>query len=110
GLALANRSAGSLLVERLPVAELRVVVVLPDFSFSTEQARAALPREVSLADAVFNVGRVGLLIRALAEGDFEKLAPAMEDRLHQPYRMPLVPGMHAAFAAARMAGAHGVAL
>lgn len=110
GLVLSNGGGGTLLVERLPVAELRVVVAMPAFALSTEQARAALPREVSLADAVFNVGRVGLLMRALAEGDFEKLAPAMEDRLHQPFRMPLVPGMQAAFAAARMAGAQGVAL
>ena len=110
GLILANRDGERLLLEQLPIAEQRVVVVLPQFALSTFEARAVLPRQVSLADTVFNLGRVGLLLRALAEGDYEKLDKAMDDRLHQPYRLPLIPGMQAAFAAARAAGAQGVAL
>lgn len=110
GLVLAMHGEGGLVVERLPVAALRAVVVLPDFTISTPEARAALPQQVALADAVYNSGRVGLLLRALAQGDYEKLAWAMDDRLHQPYRVPLVPGMQAAFDAARAAGAQGVAL
>jgi homoserine kinase len=53
---------------------------------------------------------MGLLLRALALGDFAMLDKAMHDRLHQPYRVPLIPGMQAAFHAARSAGAQGVAL
>lgn len=110
GLILASHDDDHLLVEQLPVADLRVVVVVPAFTLPTVQARAVLPREVSFADAIFNLGRVGLLIRALSEGDYEKLAAAMHDRLHQPYRVPLIPGMQATFNAARAAGARGVAL
>lgn len=110
GLVLANRDSDHLLVEHLPIADLRVVVVVPAFTLPTVQARAVLPREVSFPDVIFNLGRVGLLVRALGEGDYQKLASAMRDRLHQPYRVPLIPGMQAAFHAARAAGAHGVAL
>lgn len=110
GLVLAIRSAKGLVVEPLPVADLRVVVVLPAFRLATVEARAALPASVPLADAVYNAGRVGLLVRALQTGDLHKLGLAMDDRLHQPFRTPLVPGMAQAFAAARAAGAQGVAL
>ena len=110
GLVLAGSNGDRLLVEQLPVADLRVLVVLPNFALSTVEARAVLPRQVPLADAIFNLGRVGLLIRALAEGDFDRLGAAMRDRLHQPYRVPLIPGMQEAFDAARSAGAAGVAL
>ena len=89
---------------------LKVVVVLPDFFLPTEQARAALPATIPFADSIHNSSRVGLLIRALAAGDYGRLALAMQDRLHQPYRMPLIPGMEAAYAAAYEAGASGVAL
>jgi homoserine kinase len=63
-----------------------------------------------LADAVFNAGRVGLLLRALAGGEYAKLPAAMQDRLHQPYRLPLVPGQAHAVDAARQAGAASAAL
>jgi homoserine kinase len=76
----------------------------------TAAARAALPKQVAHADAVFNAGRLGLLLRALAAGDYGRLAVAMQDRLHQPYRLPLVPGLAAAFEAGRAAGAAAVAL
>lgn len=110
GLVLASQEHDHLLVDHLPVADMRVVVTVPAFRLPTVQSRAALPRDVSFADAIFNLGRVGLLIRALGDGDYEKLATAMNDRLHQPYRVPLIPGMQAVFHAARAAGARGVAL
>jgi homoserine kinase len=110
GLVLVNREAGEFLLEPLPVADLRLLVVLPAFELPTAVARAALPPQVPLDDAIFNAARTALLIRALAEGDYAKIGRAMHDRLHQPYRLPLIPGMAAAFAAARQAGAAGVAL
>jgi homoserine kinase len=54
---------------------------------------------------VYNLGRLGLVIGALSRGDYRLLAEVMDDRLHQPYRLPLIPGMSAAFAAARAASA-----
>ncbi|MFQ5435566.1 MAG: homoserine kinase, partial [Anaerolineae bacterium] len=97
-------------VEQIPVTPMQVVIVLPDFDLPTAEARAALPASVPLADAVFNIGRAGLVMRALERGDWAALTLAMRDRLHQPYRVPLIPGMAAAFTAAREAGAAAVAL
>lgn len=110
GLTLVVQDNGRLLVEPIAVPPLQVVVVLPDFDLPTAAARAALPKQVPHGDAVFNAGRLGLLLRALAAGDFGRLAVAMQDRLHQPYRLPLVPGLSAAFEAGRAAGAAAVAL
>lgn len=110
GLVLAGVNGDRLQIEQLPVADLRVAVVLPHFALSTVEARAVLPRDVPFADALYNLGRLGLLLRALAQGDYDKLSTGMRDRLHQPYRVPLIPGMQAAFDAATAAGAQGVAL
>lgn len=92
-------------VVSLPVAPLQAVVVLPAVTLSTRAARAALPASVPRADAVFNLAQLGLLLQALARGDQPLLARAMADRLHQPYRISLIPGMPAALAAAQAAGA-----
>lgn len=110
GLVLGVQGSQGLVTEQIAVPPLKVVVVLPDFFLPTEQARAALPATIPFADAIHNSSRVGLLIRALAAGDYDRLALAMQDRLHQPYRMPLIPGMEAAYDAAYAAGASGVAL
>jgi homoserine kinase len=91
-------------------AELTLVVAIPDFELSTAQARAVLPAQVSRADALFNCSRTALLVHALHSRQYELLTTAMEDRLHQPYRAALVPGMTAAIAAGYAAGARGVAL
>lgn len=99
-----------LVIEPIPTPPLTVAVVLPDFALLTKEARAALPTAVSYADAIFNSSRLALLIRALETADYTKLAIAMQDRLHQPYRLPLIPGMDAAITAAKNAGAAAVAL
>jgi homoserine kinase len=93
-----------------PYEGLRAVVAVPDFPLPTEKARAILPREISRADAVFNLGRVGLLTAALGGGRGEWLRLAMQDRLHEPYRRELVPGLEEVRAAALDAGALGAAL
>jgi homoserine kinase len=110
GLVLGVQGDQQLHIEQIQVPDLTVVVVLPDFDMLTSEARAVLPAQVSLKDAVFNASRTGLLIRALETADYDTLAMAMEDRLHQPYRIPRLPGMAQAFTAARAAGAAGVAL
>ena len=102
---------GEVLVERLDVAPgLSCVVAIPDFEVATHDARKALPENIAHANAVFNLCRVGLIVAALSSGDFGVLGEAMRDRLHQPYRAHLVPGMDDAIAAALDAGAHGAAL
>lgn len=110
GLSLIVVDGDRLVVEQIPVPELQVVVVLPHFELPTSMARQALPSQVPLSDAVYNSSRVGLLIQALRMANYSKLATAMDDRLHQPYRKSLIPGMDEALKAGRDAGAAGVAL
>jgi homoserine kinase len=95
---------------RLEPRDLKVVVAVPDFAVSTTAARRALPERVSHRDAVFNVGRSGLLLGALATGEYELLRVAMQDRLHQPYRSHLVPGLEDVIEAAVANGAYGACL
>jgi homoserine kinase len=78
--------------------EIGVVVATPDLALSTKAARAVLPDRVSRADAVFNVQRVTLFMQALGTRDFDLVRHALEDRLHQPYRSALVPGLEEALA------------
>jgi homoserine kinase len=91
-------------------APLRAALYIPDQELATSAARAVLPSQVSLADAVHNLGRAALLVAALSEGRMELLAEAMDDRLHQPARAGLLPWLPALLAAARKGGARGAAL
>jgi homoserine kinase len=93
-----------------PPPGLRAVVLTPDRGVSTHQSRAALPRAVAHADAAYTAGRAALLVAALLTGRHELLRRAMEDRLHQPYRVPEGSPQAAVMAAALEAGASGVAL
>jgi homoserine kinase len=90
--------------------DLTLVVAIPGFELSTAQARAVLPAQVDRAAAIFNGSRTALFVHALHSRQYALLATAMDDRLHQPYRAALVPGMPAAIAAGYAAGACGVAL
>ncbi len=99
-----------LAVERIVMPDIKVALVLPDFELFTADARAALPTKIDRADAIFNMARVPLVLRALEQSNYSLLNIAMQDRLHQPYRVPLVPGMADAFSAARTAGAAAVAI
>ena len=72
-----------------------VAAVCPDYELSTPSMRKALPSEYSRADAVFNIQRATLLVAALLKGDRDAFPVALEDRLHQPYRAPQVPGLDA---------------
>lgn len=94
----------------VPKIKLKLVVAVPDFPLPTKIARQVLPKVVPLKDAIFNVSRASMLIAALIEGKEKFLSFAFEDALHQPYRTKLVPGMEEVFAAAKNAGALGVAL
>jgi homoserine kinase len=69
-----------------------VAIVVPDFILPTAKARSVLPQTYSREDVVFNVQRSALLIAALCTGSTDSFSAALEDRLHQPYRAPLVPG------------------
>ena len=90
--------------------ELRAVVFVPQVRIATEDARAVLPEKITVADAVHNMGRIGLLVASMATNHPEYLAIATQDLLHQPYRQPLFPAMKVIFKAALDAGALGVFL
>jgi homoserine kinase len=71
---------------------LRFTALVPDFELSTQTARAALPMEVSRQDAVYNISHSVVLLEAFKSGDMALVRRAMRDRLHQPHRLPLIPG------------------
>jgi homoserine kinase len=77
---------------------LRFVIATPDTSLATKEARAVLPDRVPLGDAVFNLQRALLLVRALEDERYEDLREALRDRWHQPARSALVPGLREALA------------
>jgi homoserine kinase len=79
---------------RLELApQYEIAVVVPDFILPTSKARTVLPESYKRADAVFNVQRSALLIAALLTGSTWAFPAALEDKLHQPYRYKLVPGL-----------------
>ena len=79
-------------------APIRFVVATPDFTLQTKEARRVLPDAVPLRDAVANLQRALLLIRALETGHYGDIREAMKDRWHQPFRAGLIPGLEAALA------------
>ena len=82
--------------------------IVPDYKLLSEEARAALPKEVSHKDAVYNLSRAALVPAAFCEGRHDLLGIATEDKLHQPYRMPLMPGSREVFGLAKQCGAKAV--
>ena len=82
--------------------------IVPDYKLLTEAARAALPKQVAHKDAVYNLSRAALVPAAFCEGRHDLLGIATEDKLHQPYRMPLMPGSKEVFDMARLCGAKAV--
>ncbi len=111
GLTVSCRTGEGVAAVSLPVpANLSWFVLVPEMEGSTAEARAALPEGYARADAVFNLQRVSLLVAALASGRSDLLGVAMEDRLHQPYRLKLFPWLADVIPAAVRAGALGCAL
>jgi homoserine kinase len=89
-----QRDDGTIAVSRWPwPSGWRVIVATPEVELQTSVSRRALPKAIPLADAVFNVQRVALLLGALHSGRVKDMREAMRDRAHQPYRQRLVPGL-----------------
>ena len=114
GLVTSFTEEGRVFARKLTPRENResihITLVLPEFNLPTLQSRAALPEQVAHSAAVFNISRAVLVCEALLSSDLDLLKMAMNDQLHQPYRMPLIPGALAAQEAAKKAGAAAVAL
>ncbi len=105
GLVIVTPEEKALITRSIPVPAIRLVVVLPEVSLPTRVSRAILPDKVPFKDAVFNCGHTPLAVEALRTGDLDLLGVALQDRLHQPYRLPLIPGADQALQAARDSGA-----
>jgi homoserine kinase len=90
-----------------PPPELEGVLAIPPHQVPTAEARAALPAEVPMADAVHNVAHASLLVLGLARADFDLVARGLADRLHQPRRASLYPRSMELVARARELGALG---
>ncbi len=106
----ASTGSHDYITQRIAITPQKVVVCVPDFHFLTSTARAAVPQQFSRSDMIFNIGRAMLVIEALRNADYALLGRAMDDRLHEPYRLPLIPGAVAAKAAALAQGASAVAM
>ena len=87
-----------------PAESVRAVAFVPEAGLSTEVARGLLPKLVPHADAARNAGRSALLTAALTQGRADLLLAATQDRLHQEYRAPAMPGAAALIAELRAAG------
>ena len=70
----------------------RFVALIPPFTLSTEKSRSVLPQELPRADAIANVSHLALMVASLINGYDEGLKLGFKDRLHQPYRGPLIKG------------------
>jgi homoserine kinase len=110
GLTIVVQKQDRLLTKKILVPEVHVALAVPDLPFSTSAARADLPTEVSMVDAVFNLQRTPLVVEALRTGDYELLSQVMDDRLHQASRLKRIPGGRTAWLAAQNAGAAAVAV
>jgi homoserine kinase len=87
--------------------QVQAVVAIPSIRLSTADARRAMPRQVSIPDAVANLGSLTLLLQGLRSGNGDLIADGMHDRLHEPYRWPLIQGGAQVREAALQAGAWG---
>ena len=110
GLVVAAMEDGEVTAVRLPVLPgLKLLLAIPDRRLETAAARTLLPERVPLVDAVANLQHLGLLLAALSHRRPHLLGRALRDRLHQPYRLHLVPEL-AELLGERSPGLHGACL
>ena len=91
-------------------AGLEAILVVPHKHVRTAKARAAMPAQVPLTDAVHNVGHASLLVMGLLRGDWDLVSAGLHDRLHQPRRQPLYPQSMALVRRATELGALGATI
>jgi homoserine kinase len=93
GLTVARMSseAEAVVANIKPKGKWPLLLAIPEESLSTEKARRALPEKYSRADVVTNIQNSMLLLAAFTQGRYDLFGPALEDRMHQPYRVSLCP-------------------
>ncbi len=90
--------------------KLALALLIPSFPLPTLKARRVLPKTVSFKDATYNLSQLSLTLSALASGDEQQIRHAFDDRLHQPYRFPLIDDAEQLIALAKDNGALAVML
>ena len=105
GLVVSVISGDEIITRRYEIPEFTVIIVKPNTDWPTRIARAVLPKSVSRADAIYNIGRTALVVDALRRGDLGLLQKVMDDRIHQPYRLKHISGGTAAYKTAKRFGA-----
>ena len=111
GFVMTTTSMGQVeYIKVAPSPTIRAVAVIPEFELKTKDARQVLPKEFSFQDVVYNVSHTAFFVGAFITGNLSSLRFAMEDKLHQPYRESLIPGMRDVFEAAMGCGAQSVSI
>ncbi|WP_455256938.1 homoserine kinase [Peptoniphilus asaccharolyticus] len=82
-------------VEKFEISNnFKFLAIIPDFKLPTKEARDVLPKTYSKEDAVFNLSRLSMVILSLISGDEENLKVALDEKIHEPYRLKLIPEIH----------------
>ncbi len=95
-------------LKQMPDEKYSFCVFVPNFPLATSKARKVLPPHLSYQDGIHNIARATLMVAALTQGRSSMLADAADDRLHQPYRIPLIAEYRKIESFAKSAGAHAV--
>jgi homoserine kinase len=111
GFCMALLKNGRVTAERIDIpSHWKAVVTIPDFELHTEKARAVLPQNYSRSDAVHNIGAVSFLMAAFMYQKPEYLKFGLDDCIHVPYRLELIPGAKQVIANAMYSGAYGATI
>ena len=105
GLVISVMAGDEIISRRYEIPEWTIVIVKPNIEWPTKIARAVLPKSVSRADSIYNIGRTALVVDALRNGDLDLLQKVMDDRIHQPYRLKHISGGMSAYKTAKQFGA-----
>jgi homoserine kinase len=106
GLTIIMKKDEELMYMKAPVPEdLKFVAFVPDFEMPMQEGRRRMPQQFSRADTVFNMSRTAMLIAALGAGRYDLLDEATQDKIHQPTRSQIFPGLVPIMNAAKAGGA-----
>ncbi len=93
GIVLSTIKDGDVSYKKIDPPKIKAVLCIPDYQLSTAKAREILPEKVSFDDALFNISHTGLLVAGFLTNDYQLISQGLDDRLHQPYRQKLIPGL-----------------